>query len=81
MPYNDRPKAPLPTHHAQRRVLDLLSPAYTANQIAELLGLEDHGVARGAIDSLRRLSFNIENDRETGTFRFRPVPHGDQSAV
>lgn len=78
MPYNDRPKAPLPTHDAQRRVLDLLSPAYTAPQIAELLGLPDQYVARDAIGALRRLTFNIENDRETNTFRFRPVPHRGQ---
>ena len=77
MPYNNRPKAPWPTQEPQSSVLKKLAPAFTAEELAEILGLESHYDARGAIDALRKLSFNIENDRETGTFRFHPVPKGE----
>ena len=73
MPYNHRPKLPWPTDDLQRKVLETLAPGYTATDLAQLLGLDCHKDARNAIDSLRKLSFNIENDPETGTFRFHPV--------
>lgn len=73
MPFNHRPKLPWPERDPVRSVLELLAPRYTAEQLAQMLGLDSDKDARSAIDALRTLSFNIENDRETGTFGFHPV--------
>ena len=74
MSFNHRLKAPWPTDDIQSKVLAKLAPEFSAEELAELLGLDNQKVARGAIDNLRKLSFNIENDPKKQTFRFHPVP-------
>ena len=74
MAFNDRQKAAWPRNDLQSKVLSKLAPSYTADELASILGFDSHKDARNAIDGLRKLAFNIENDRETNTFRFHPVP-------
>jgi len=74
MSYNKRLKETWPENEAQRRVLELLAPRFTASELVDRLGFENDVEARRAIDALRNRAFNIENDRATGTFGFYPVP-------